>query len=270
MDAGSRATVSRIKLIPAETGQKCGTGLPCGSTRSETMIFAAFHLFALPLETGVERRGRKDNPVINTRRATDAWRSRGKAGKKGEEEKKRDFRVHLDSRANGSCDSPAFTVLGAPQGALRHREFTGDERRGFWSSFFIAAVIQDIARRMGMRAATIGSVDTPGCYIGKEICFIFFYFPFFSLSLFRRRIYVPRCSTETSRKLRLRDFCRVCGFSFWRFLRSLCLFFFFLVLVLFWGDLLLSEREKLSCKSLEIFSKSLRFFFFSFQEIRAP
>lgn len=32
---------------------------------------------------------------------------------------------------------------------------------------------------MGMRAATIGSVDTPGCYIGKEICFIFFYFPFF-------------------------------------------------------------------------------------------
>lgn len=39
--------------------------------------------------------------------------------KKEKKKKKRDFRVHLDSRANGSCDSPAFTVLGAPQGALR-------------------------------------------------------------------------------------------------------------------------------------------------------
>lgn len=95
--------------------------------------------------------------------------------------------------------------------------------------------------------------------------FYFFLFSLFSLSLFRRRIYVPRCSTETSRKLRLRDCCRVCGFSFWRFLRSLCLFFFW---YLYFFEEIYSSRNVKSCRVRvwKFFRKVYGSFFFPFKK----
>ena len=66
-----------------------------------------------------------------------------------------------------ASDFPAFTILHGfyvrtREEALCHQEFTGDERRGFWSSFFIAAVIQDIARGAWECDSPIGSADSPG------------------------------------------------------------------------------------------------------------
>lgn len=173
--------------------------------------------------------------------------------KKKEKKRKRGTSVFdLDSRARTvAAIRPAFTVLGAPQGALRHREFTGDERRGFWSSFFIAAVIQDIARRMGMRAANDRFRRYFRAVISARrfLLFLFIFTPLFFF-FFKRRIYV-RGNIAKVTPTRLLSCVR--GFSFWRFLEEVYVFSFFF----FFSKRFTPLGTVKSCESLEIFSKSL-------------
>lgn len=173
--------------------------------------------------------------------------------KRKEKKRKRGTSVFdLDSRARTvAAIRPAFTALGAPQGALRHREFTGDERRGFWSSFFIAAVIQDIARRMGMRAANDRFRRYFRAVISARrfLLFLFIFTPLFFF-FFKRRIYV-RGNIAKVTPTRLLSCVR--GFSFWRFLEEVYVFSFFF----FFSKRFTPLGIVKSCKSLEIFSKSL-------------